>query len=138
MPSGAGKEDEVGKMTDVSAIVPVPLLHAIFAILLVSGKTLRTVAASCDTVSTESAPPSPVGGFAVPQLIVLLPDQAQSVLRGDVLLYSQGVWHGGQGQYRRWVDQAAFWRPLQSKRGRSEGWKPNRACENRHSLDHRK
>ena len=112
VPSGAGKEDEVGKMTDVSAIVP--LLQAIFAILLVSGKTLRTVAASCDTVSTESAPPSPVGGFAVPQLIVLLPDQAQSVLRGDVLLHSQGVWHGGQGQYRRGVDQAAFWRPLQS------------------------
>ena len=115
VPSGAGKEDEVGKMTDVSAIVPVPLLHAaIFAILLVSGKTLRTVAASCDTVSTESAPPSPVGGFAVPQLIVLLPDQAQSVLRGDVLLYSQGVWHGGQGQYSCKVDQAASWCPIQS------------------------
>ena len=30
VPSGAGKEDEVGKMTDVSAIVP--LLQAIFAI----------------------------------------------------------------------------------------------------------
>ena len=112
VPSGAGKEDEVGKMTDVSAIVP--LLQAIFAILLDSGKTLRTVAANCETVSTKSARPSPVGGFAVPQLIVLLPDQAQSVLRGDVLLHSQGVWHGGQGQYRRGVDQAAFWRPIQS------------------------
>ena len=112
VPSGAGKEDEVGKMTDVSAIIP--LLQAIFAILLDSGKTLQTVAAKCETVSTESARPSPVGGFAVPQLIVLLPDQAQSVLRGDVLLHSQGVWHGGQGQYRRGVDQAAFWRPLQS------------------------
>ena len=44
VPSEAGKEDEVGKLTDVS---PVPLLQAIFAILLVSGKTLRTVAASC-------------------------------------------------------------------------------------------
>ena len=31
VPSWAGKEDEVGKMTDVSAIVP--LLQAIFAIL---------------------------------------------------------------------------------------------------------
>ena len=59
VPSGAGKEDEVGKMTDVSAIVP--LLQAIFAILLVSGKTLRTVAANCETVSTKSAQPSPVG-----------------------------------------------------------------------------
>ena len=112
VPSGAGKEDEVGKMTDVSAKV---LLHeAIFAILLDSGKTLRTVAANCETVSTKSARPAPVGGFAVLQLIVLLPDQAQSVLRGDVLFHSQGVWHGGQGQYRRGVDQTAFWRPLQS------------------------
>ena len=67
VPSGAGKEDEVGKMTDVSAIVP--LLQAIFAILLDSGKTLQTVAAKCETVSTESARPSPVGGFDVPQLI---------------------------------------------------------------------
>ena len=57
-------EDEVGKMTDVSAIVP--LLQAIFAILLDSGKTLRTVAANCETVSTKSARPAPVGGFAVP------------------------------------------------------------------------
>ena len=64
VPSGAGKEDEVGKMTDFSAIVP--LLQAIFAILLDSGKTLRTVAANCEAVSTKSARPSPVGGFAVP------------------------------------------------------------------------
>ena len=64
VPSGAGKEDEVGKMTDVSAIVP--LLQAIFAILFVSCKTLRTVAANCETVSTKSALPAPVGGFAVP------------------------------------------------------------------------
>ena len=75
VPSGAGKEDEVGKMTDVSAIVP--LLQAIFAILLVSGKTLWTVAANCETVSTKSTPSSPVRGFAVPQLIVLLPEQVQ-------------------------------------------------------------
>ena len=96
---GAGKEDEVGKMTDVCYIVP--LLQAIFAILLDRGKTLQTVAVNCETVSTKSARLSPVGGFAVPQLVVLLPDQAQSVLRGDVLLHSQGVWHGGQGQYRQ-------------------------------------
>ena len=43
VPSEAGKEDEVGKLTDVS---PVPLLQAIFAILLVSGKTLQTHTAS--------------------------------------------------------------------------------------------
>ena len=39
MPSGADKEDEVGKMTDVSALVP--LLQALFSILLGSGKTLH-------------------------------------------------------------------------------------------------
>ena len=64
VPSGAGKEDEVGKMTDVSAIVP--HLQAIFTILLDSGKTLRTVAANCETVSTKSAQQAPASSRAPP------------------------------------------------------------------------
>ena len=39
VPSGTGKEDEVDKRTDVSAILA--LLQAIFAILIVVGKTLH-------------------------------------------------------------------------------------------------
>ena len=39
VPSGTGKEDEMSKQTDVSAIVV--LLQAMVAILLVSGKTLH-------------------------------------------------------------------------------------------------
>ena len=39
VPSGTGKEDEVDKKTDISAILA--LLQAIFAILIVVGKTLH-------------------------------------------------------------------------------------------------
>ena len=40
VPIGTGKEDKGGKITDISAIVP--LLQATFAILLDSGKTTNS------------------------------------------------------------------------------------------------
>ena len=69
------------------------------------------------------------GGLTVPQLIVLLPDQAQGVLRGDNRLHRQGVWHGGQGQYRRDVVQAALQRPLLCEGESCLVGKPDSPCE---------
>ena len=71
VPSGAGKEDKVGKITDISAIVP--LLQAIFAILLVSGKTLYKQSLLIARLSKLSQPSllshlqsPPVRGFLSP------------------------------------------------------------------------
>jgi len=81
-----------------------------------SGQTLQTAAANCETVSTKSAQPAPSSRRlrCPPAHHAPVRPSPECVLQGDVLFHSQGVWHGGQGQYRRGVDQAAFWRPLQS------------------------
>ena len=71
-------KDKVGKTMDIIA-----LLQAIFAILLVGGKTLHEqsllIARLSRVVSDMSAHPSPAGGLAVPQLTVLLPVPDQEV-----------------------------------------------------------
>ena len=54
VPSGTGKEDEMSKQTDVSAIVV--LLQAMFAILLVSGKTLHEQSLQIARLSQLSKP----------------------------------------------------------------------------------
>ena len=54
VPSGTVKEDTVGKTTDIPAIVA--LLQAIFAILLVSGKTLHEQSLQIARLSQLSKP----------------------------------------------------------------------------------
>ena len=54
VPSGTCKEAKVGKTTDISAIVA--LLQAIFAILLVSGKTLHEQSLIIARLSNLSQP----------------------------------------------------------------------------------
>ena len=66
--SQTGKEDEVDKRMNVTAIVA--LLQAIFAMLLVSGRALHEqsllIARVSRVVSDMSAQPSPAGGLTVP------------------------------------------------------------------------
>ena len=54
LPSGTNKEDKVDKTTDLSAIIAV--LQAIFAILLVSGKTLHEQSLLITSLSKLSQP----------------------------------------------------------------------------------
>ena len=89
VPSGAGKEDKVGKMTDVSAIVPLLLL----AILI-------------HLQSEYSLSPSSLCSYQTK------PRVCCEVISSFIVKVSSMV-DNGQGHYRRGVDKAAFWRPLQ-------------------------